>query len=94
MTLPEVTTRVDHSRTGTRSTAVSFDIRRRSFCLLVASRSPIGKSVPLLVLRAEPDDREALLSHGHPYFAPKRAPSDRIGVWLANDTDWKEIRGS
>ena len=52
----------------------------------------MGKSVPLLVLRAEPDEREAWLSHGHPHFAPKRAPSDRIGVWLANDTDWKEIR--
>ena len=36
LALPEVTVRVDGSRTRTRSTAHSFDIRRRSFCLLVA----------------------------------------------------------
>jgi hypothetical protein len=50
-----------------------------------------GKSVPLLVLRADPDDREALVSIGHPYFAA-RAGRDRIGVLLNDDTDWKEIR--
>jgi hypothetical protein len=32
MALPEVTVRVDESRTRARSTARSFDIRRRSFC--------------------------------------------------------------
>ena len=69
LALPEVTMRVDDSLTGTRSTARSFDIRRRSFCLLVAVEDPTGKSVPLLVLRADPDEREALLSNGHPYFA-------------------------
>ena len=36
LALPEVTVRVDGSLTRTRSTAQSFDIRRRSFCLLVA----------------------------------------------------------
>jgi len=50
-----------------------------------------GKPVPLLVLRADPDDREALLSIGHPFFAP-RAGRDRIGVVLTDDTDWEEIR--
>jgi hypothetical protein len=33
--LPEVTVRVDASLTPARSTAHSFDIRRRSFCLLL-----------------------------------------------------------
>jgi len=89
--LPEVTVRVDSSRTRTRSTARSFDIRRRSFCLLVAVEDPNGNPVPLLVLRADPDEREALLSIGHPFFAP-RAGRDRIGVLLADDTDWEEIR--
>ena len=59
LALPEVTVRVDYSLTRARSTAQSFDIRRRSFCLLVAVEGPTGKPVPLLVLRADPDDREA-----------------------------------
>jgi hypothetical protein len=91
MALPEVTVRVDYSLTRTRSTAYSFDIRRRSFCLLVAREGPTGNPVPLLVLRSESDEREALLSTGHPFFAP-RAGGDRIGVLLTGDTDWEEIR--
>jgi hypothetical protein len=91
LALPEVTVRVDGSLTRTRSTAHSFDIRRRSFCLLVAWEGPTGKPVPLLVLRADPDEREELLSIGHPFFAP-RASRDRIAVLLADDTDWGEIR--
>jgi hypothetical protein len=92
LALPEVTVRVDHSLTKSRSTAQSFDIRRRSFCLLVAIESSTGKSRPLLVMRADPDDREALLSIGHPFFVPRRAGPGRIGVWLTDDTDWEEIR--
>jgi hypothetical protein len=92
LALPEVTVRVDHSLTRTRSTAQSFDIRRRSFCLLVAIESRTGRPVSLVVLRADPDEREALLSIGHPFFLPRRAARDRIGVWLTDDTDWKEIR--
>jgi predicted DNA-binding protein (MmcQ/YjbR family) len=91
LALPEATVRVDYSVTRTRSTAHSFDIRRRSFCLLVAMESPTGRSVPLLVLRADPDERDALLSHGHPFFLPRRAARDRIGVWLTDDTDWEEV---
>ena len=59
--------------------------------MLVAVEDPNGDPVPLLVLRADPDEREALLSIGHPFFAP-RAGRDRIGVLLADDTDWEEIR--
>jgi hypothetical protein len=91
LALPEVTVRVDHSLTRERSTAQSFDIRRRSFCLLVAREGPRGTSVPLLVLRADPGEREALLSIGRPFFAP-RAGRDRIGVLITDDTDWEEIR--
>ena len=50
-----------------------------------------GTPVPLLVLRAYPDEREALLSLGPPFFSP-RAGGDRIGVLLTDDTDWEEIR--
>jgi hypothetical protein len=88
--LPEVTVRTDASRVRVRSTAHAFDIRRRPFCLLVAIADRAGKSVPLLVLRAHPDDREMYLSTGHPFFAP-RGRSDRIGLWLTDDTDWDEI---
>ncbi len=91
LALPEVTVRVDQSRTKARSTAHSFDIRRRSFCLLVATKDRIGKAATLLILRPDPDEREALLSIGQPYFAP-RAGRGRIGVLLTNETDWEEIR--
>jgi YjbR len=91
LALPEVTVRVDGSLTRTRSTAHSFDIRRRSFCLLVAREGPAGRAVPLLVLRAAPGDREALLAVGRPFFAP-RAGRDRVGVLLTGDPDWEEIR--
>jgi predicted DNA-binding protein (MmcQ/YjbR family) len=91
LALPEVTVRVDQSLTATRSTAESFDVRRRSFCLLVARQGPTGEPVPMLVLRADPDEREALLSIGRPFFAP-RAGRDRLGVLLTDDTDWEEIR--
>jgi hypothetical protein len=90
LALPEVTVRVDASLTSSRSTAYSFDIRRRSFCLLVAREGRAGKPVPLLVLRAGPDERDALLSIGHPFFA-SRAGRDRFGVWLTDGTDWEEI---
>jgi hypothetical protein len=86
-----VTVRVDYSRVSTRSTAYSFDIRRRSFCLLVARADPTGRPVPLLGLRADRYERAALLAGGHPYFA-SRAGRDRIGVLLTDDTDWEEIR--
>lgn len=91
LALPEVTVRVDLSLVRTRSTAHSFDIRRRSFCLLVAREGRAGQPVPLLVLRSDPDEREALLSAGHPFFAP-RAGRNRIGILLTDDIDWEEIR--
>ncbi len=91
LALPEVTVRVDESLTTARSTAHSFDIRRRSFCLLVAWVDPAGQPVPLLVLRADPGEREVLLAIGHPFF-PSRAGRDRIGMVLTDDTDWAEIR--
>jgi hypothetical protein len=91
LALPEVTVRADEPQTPARSTAQSFDIRRRSFCLLVAREGSGGKPVPLLVLRAGPDERKALLAIGHPFFA-SRAGRDRIVVVLTDDTDWAEIR--
>jgi YjbR protein len=90
--LPEVTVRIDQSSSPTRSTAYSFDIRRSSFCLLVARRGRAGEAVPLLIVRTDPDEREALLSSGHPFFTSRAARRDRIGVLLTPETDWEEIR--
>jgi YjbR len=90
LALPEVTARVDDPTTATRSTAYSFDIRRRSFCLLVARQGPVGEPVPLLVLRASAAERKALLAAGHPFYAA-RASRARVVVLLAGDTDWAEI---
>jgi predicted DNA-binding protein (MmcQ/YjbR family) len=91
LALPEVTVRFDASLVTARSTAHSFDVRRRSFCLLIALEGAEGKSVPQLVLRADPHDREMLVSVGHPFYR-SRAGRDRIRVLLTDDTDWEEIR--
>ena len=91
MALPEVTDRVDRSRSGTRSDAHSFEIRRRSFCLLVANAGRTGEAVPLLVLRSGPDEHRAGLAFGRPFFA-SRAGGGRVGVVLDDETDWEEIR--
>jgi predicted DNA-binding protein (MmcQ/YjbR family) len=91
LALPEVTVRVDASLVTARSTAHSFDIRRRSFCLLIALEGAKGESVPQLVLRADPGQRHALLSVGHPFYR-SRAGRDRFRVLLTDDTDWEEIR--
>jgi hypothetical protein len=91
LALPEVTVRIDESRSPARSTAFSFDIRRRSFCLLVATESRSGRPAPLIIVRARLDEREAMLAIGHPYFA-SRAGGDRIRVMLTSNSDWEEIR--
>lgn len=91
LALPEVTVAVDEARVSQRSTSWSYMVRKRSFCLLIAWADLAGKAVPMLVLRADPLEREALLSGGHPYFA-SRAGNDRLGVVLTDQTDWDEIR--
>jgi hypothetical protein len=90
LALPEATVRVDEPLVESRSTAWSFDIRQRSFCLLVAAAGVSGTPIPLVRLRVDPDERQALLSLGHPFFAP-RDGHDRLGVLLIGDTDWREV---
>lgn len=81
--LPETSVRVD-------KWAYSYEIRRRAFCLLLAPADPNGTPVPLLVVRADPNERDVLLAIGHPFFAP-RSGGDRLGVLLSDTTDWDEI---
>ena len=47
--------------------------------------------VDLLVVTADPDERDVLLRLGHPYF-PTRSGRNRVGVVLDGATDWTEIR--
>ena len=91
LALPEVTVRVDESRSRARSAAWVFDVRGRPFCGLVAREYAPGKSVPLLVVRVDPEERRALLAIGRPFF-PTRTGHDRVAVALTPDTDWEEIR--
>lgn len=90
LALPEVTVRTDESLVPQRSTAYSFDIRRRSFCLLMARLDGRGRTAALLVLRARRHERAALLAAGYP-FRGSRAGPDRITVALDDGTDWAEI---
>ena len=89
--MPETTVRVDESLSPRRSTAYAFDVRRRPFCLLVATADSADRPVPLIVMHVNSDERAALLAGGHPYFPPRGRP-DRIGVLLTHDTDWVELR--
>ena len=91
LALPEVTTRVDECHDPERSSAWSFDIRRRSFCLLVLTEDARRASATVLVLRAQAIEREALLSMGQPFFEPLGGP-DRVGLVLTDCTDWLEVR--
>ena len=80
--LPEITEHAD-------GWARNFEVRRRSFCLLVPSNGTGG--APVLVIRAADDDRDAYLAIGHPFF---EIPKNRwkVGVALTPTTDWDEIR--
>jgi hypothetical protein len=71
--------------------ARSYDVRKRSFCLWVAIDGPDGAPRPLLVLRADPDEREVLLAIGHPYFSPP-GTTGRVGGFANGETDWDDIR--
>ena len=70
--------------------AHKFTVSRRVFAYLFAIDDPQGDQVTMLVCRADPHERAALLEGGHPYFAPNSG-TDRIGVVLDDATDWAEI---
>ena len=72
------------------STGSTFTIRRRVFCHAFAVEDPAGREISMMVCRADPEERHALLATGHPFFAP-RSGIDRIGIVLSNTTAWTEI---
>lgn len=81
--LPETTCRVD-------KWAYSYEIRKKPFCHLVAPEDQLGNPVPIVVVRADPEERAALLAIGTPYFA-SGGQVDRVGVVISEATDWSEI---
>lgn len=83
LALPEITVRSD-------KWAHAFEIRRRTFAFLLAPEDPEGVPRPMLVLRADPLERRALLAQGHPFFGTNSG-GDRVGVVLDDETDWTEV---
>jgi hypothetical protein len=70
--------------------AYAFKVRRRVFAYLFSVEDPSGALITMLVCRADPEERAALVAGGHPYFPP-RSGRDRLGVVLDDATDWQEI---
>jgi hypothetical protein len=66
-------------------------VRKRNFAQLFSARDPAGVVKTMLVVRADPDERQVLLGLGHPFFRPGSG-ADRVGIVLEDATDWTEIR--
>lgn len=73
------------------SWAQNYVVRRRSFCLFLATDSPAKNTMPVLVLRSTDDDRDLYLAMGQPFFEIPRNDK-RIGFALGDRTDWDEVR--
>ena len=71
--------------------AHTFRIRRSIFAQVLAPEDGQGNPVPILVVRADPVERDVLAAIGHPYFEIRNS-AGRIGVLLGDHTDWDEIR--
>ena len=82
-TLPEIVEKATDFGT-------TFAIRRRVFAHLFAMEDPDGRQPTMLVIRADPIERLALLAAGHPFFRTASS-EDRVGVVLEDGTDWTEI---
>lgn len=70
--------------------AHSFKVRRRVFAHLLAVDEAGGDHVTVLVFTADPDEQEALLASGHPFF-PTRSGRNRVGMVLDGSPDWDEV---
>ena len=67
-----------------------FNIRRSTYCMLLAPPDPAGRTTPMIVFRPDPEERHALLAAGHPFFGTRGG--GRVGMVLGDDTDWTEVR--
>jgi hypothetical protein len=70
-----------------------FLVRRKIFGQVATFLDPRGHPATHVAMRPDPEEREALIAMGHPYFS--RGPWDerlgRIAVAIEVDTDWDEI---
>jgi hypothetical protein len=70
-----------------------FLVRRKIFAQVATVIDSGGQSATVVVMRPDPQEREALIAIGHPYFS--RGPWDgrlgRIAVRIESTTDWDEI---
>ena len=71
------------SGTGVFNFTVSRRVVARMFVL-----DPGGRESVVLWLRAAPEEREALVQSGHPFF---RAGPREVGVVIDDATDWAEV---
>lgn len=70
-----------------------FLVRRKIFAQIATVIDPSGQPATMVAMRPNPEEREALIATGHPYFS--RGPWDerlgRIAVLIEATTDWDEI---
>ena len=70
-----------------------FLVRRKIFAQVATFIDPGGRPATIVAMRPDPEEREALIAIGHPYFS--RGPWDerlgRIAVRIEATTDWDEI---
>src|SRR5688500_10820410 len=67
-----------------------FRIRRKNFVHVLAIDHPDFGPQTLLILRADPEERDVLLQIGQPYFRPGWG-GNTLGVAVNDRTDWDEI---
>ncbi len=70
-----------------------FLVRRKIFAQVATTIGPGGQPATIVAMRPDPEEREALIAVGHPYFS--RGTWDerlgRIAVVIDATTDWNEI---
>ena len=70
-----------------------FLVRRKIFAQVATVIDTGGQPATIVAMRPDPEEREALIAIGHPYFS--RGPWDerlgRIAVLIEATTDWDEI---
>ena len=70
-----------------------FLVRRKIFAQVATAFGPGGQPSTIVAMRPDPDEREAIVATGHPYFS--RGPWDdrlgRVAVAIEATTDWDEV---
>lgn len=70
-----------------------FLARRKIFGQVATVLDPQSQPLTMVVARPDPEEREALLAIGHPYFS-RGAWDDRLGriaMVIDTHTDWDEV---